>query len=205
DGVGGGSGVAAWGGAGASQVGAWSSETGAQEWTFVPREANGSLNAGNRNDPNGDDIQSPVIGDLDGNGSLEVVVANQWTVHVIRGDNGQPLTCQFSGCPSSPQLSLWAWSTVKSTPAIGDLDGHGKLEAVIGGSHLYGPSGAGVNGLLYVWPNLAAAGLGSPATNQPHYAAPWPMFRGNPQRTGLLAHPSLSASSTNLSVFQKVG
>ncbi len=194
-----------WGGDGTSKVVAWDPETGAQKWTFVPRDANGLLNENNTNDPNGDDIQSPVIADLDGNGSLEVVVANQWTVHVIRGDNGQPLTCQFRSCPTQ-QLSLWAWYTVKSTPAIGDLDGDGHLEVVIGGGHNWGPpGGAGAHGLLYVWTDFAAAGLGSRPTNQPHYAAPWPMFRGNAQRTGVVAHPSMAASPTAMSIFQPVG
>jgi hypothetical protein len=187
-----------------SKVVAWDPDTGAQKWVFRPLEANAGPTAANNNDPHGDDLQSPVLADLDGNGSLEVIVANMWTVHVVRGDTGAALTCQSNACFAS-ELSLWGWWTLKSTPAVGDVDGDGDLEVVIGGGHAYATGGAGVRGMLYAWTNFQAAGLASPGGTQADYSAPWPMFRGGARRDGQFPLPSLLASHTVLPIFQSSG
>jgi hypothetical protein len=189
-------GATEFGGDGRSHVVAWDPDTGAQKWVATPTDPNSGSN-----DPHGDDLQSPVIADVDGNGSLEVIVANFWSVHILNGKTGAPLTCQNPSCGSV--LSLFAWFTLKSTPAIGDVDADGDLEVVIGGGHIYSSG----RGLLYAWTDFAAAGLGSPAGNQPPYSAPWPMFRGNSQHTGnfnLGDNPVMSVTPSSYSVMHAV-
>jgi len=157
-------------------------------WQIVPTNANSDGSASG-NDPDGGDLQSPIIADLDGNGSLEVIAANSWTVQIIEGKTGKALSCQNenqTGC-----FSAFAWFTLKSTPAIGDLNGDGKLDLVIGGGHIY----VGKKGFLYAWTDFAGQRkLGSTAGTQKVSSAPWPMFRGNPQHTGVF---EVSATPTS--------
>jgi hypothetical protein len=122
---------------------------------------------------------SPVIADLDGNGSLEVVVANRWAVDVLEGRDGTPLTCQSTACGAQP--TMFAWGSLKSTPAIADIDGDGTLDVVIAGMHIYSPAGSGFGAskraMIYAWTGFTST-LGSSPGSQPAYAAPWPMFHG---------------------------
>lgn len=80
-------------------------------------------------------VSSPAIGDLDGDGTLEVVVATfRGALHVF-GADGAPR----SGFPvlSEPVGVLAEDDSLAncffSTPALGDVDGDGALEVVIGG------------------------------------------------------------------------
>ena len=68
-------------------------------------------------------MSSPAIGDLDGDGTLEVVVgaAADGSVHVFRS-NGTT----FPGWPK------FVRDTIISSPALADLDNDGKLEIIIG-------------------------------------------------------------------------
>lgn len=151
-----------------SRVQAWNGEDPTPIWTTTPTDPN----SGN-NDPSGGDRQSPVIADIDGNGSLEVLVSNFWSVHVLQGNNGTPLTCQNPQCGGQP--SLFAWGTLKATPAVGDVNNDGMLDVVIGGENAPYLPGRGV---LYGWTNLDAV-IDSPPGNQPAYSVPWGQFRRN--------------------------
>lgn len=164
------------GGDGKSRIVAWNATNPNPIWSTIPTDPNSGSN-----DAYGGDIQSPVIADLDGNGTLEVVAANFWSVHVLRGSDGTPLTCQNPSCGS--KTSLFAWSTLKSTPAIGDINNDGVLDLVIGGGHMYYNNGG--NGMLYAWTNFnfGSETLLSSGT-QEAYSAPWPQFRMNEQNSG---------------------
>jgi hypothetical protein len=139
-------------------------------WSVIPRE-------GGRNDPFGGNYISPVIADIDGNGSLEVLLPNSQAIGIYEGKTGTPLTCQGQGC--SRELTLFAWKTLRSSATVADVNNDGVLDVVIGGSHAFGAR----RGFLYSWTNLAGI-LGSSPGSLPAYFAPWPSFRGNPQNTG---------------------
>ncbi|MGQ4892986.1 MAG: FG-GAP-like repeat-containing protein [Candidatus Njordarchaeia archaeon] len=75
---------------------------------------------------------SPALGDVDGDGKLEVVVGSaDHNVYVFNGEDGSILWAYTAG------------NAVFSSPALGDIDGDGKLEIVIGsfGRNVYVPSG----------------------------------------------------------------
>lgn len=172
-----------------SRIVAWDPTNPTRKWQFAP----GDPNSGS-NDTYGGDLQSPVIADLDGNGSLEVIYANFWSVGVLNGKDGTPLTCQDPDC--GDQLSLFAWKTVKATPAVGDVDKDGDLEVFMGGGHVWNSD----QGMFYAWTDFAGL-LNSPAGSQPAYATPWAMFRGDAQRTGVFAtieSRTLQASLTTI-------
>ena len=68
---------------------------------------------------------SPALGDLDGDGSLEVVVASSdYKVYAWHHD-GTPVV----GWPQAPGYVF------ESSPALGGLDGDGHLEVVVGSMH----------------------------------------------------------------------
>jgi hypothetical protein len=98
---------------------------------------------------------SPVLADLDGDGSLEVVLADAGgRVHALRGDGGE-----LEGFPlrvgPSPEMEDYSASPAYvsgavdpdsgdgfiASPAVGDLDGDGQLEVVA----------ATMAGAIYAW------------------------------------------------------
>ena len=155
-------GSSAAGGDGQSRIMAWKAESREPLWSVIPRFDGG-------NDGWGGFFNSPVIADLDGNGSLEVIVSNQHAVGIYRGRDGAALTCQEWGCDG--KLWLISGGSLNSSPAAADMDLDGALELVAAGSWLYG------------WRGFS--GLNSPAGGQPAFSAPWAMFRGNSRRTGI--------------------
>ncbi|UCE75124.1 MAG: VCBS repeat-containing protein, partial [Methanomassiliicoccales archaeon] len=103
-------------------------------WTFETDAAGGTV---------------PIAGDIDGDGSIEVVWGNvEGTLYAINEDGEELWSFQAQGRLASP-------------PAIGDVDGDGKNEVLIGGSYFKGagdPNLYALNGedgsLLWIFSTL---------------------------------------------------
>jgi len=103
---------------------------------------------------------SPMLGDLDGDAEIEIIVGCQ--DGNLYGFN--PDTTTVTGFPISVA------SSITSSPAIGDIDLDGDVEIAIGGM------GIG-NDSLYVW-DLSVA--------YDTTRMPWPQFHHDPRHTGRL-------------------
>jgi hypothetical protein len=92
---------------------------------------------------------APAVGDIDNDGSLEVVVGNacypNWGVHVIRADG--------TAMPGWPIVI----KPVYSSPALADLDGDGDLEIIVQEGD---PGSQGYR--LWVWHHTGAVMAGWP-------------------------------------------
>lgn len=102
-------------------------------------------NVGNYNTPMG-----IVLADYDGDGKMEIIFSQSGNVNVVDG-TGEQLTAVN---PQGSRPIFYAHGQILNTPAVGDLNGDGKLELVA------------TNSNAYVW-NL------SNSTNN----ADWPMFK----------------------------
>lgn len=158
------------GGDGYSRVSAWKASSPIPFWSMIPLERG-------RNDSFGGTFMSPVVADVDGNGSLEVLVANSASVSILEGRSGRQLTCDSGDCSDNP-FTLYAGASLRATPAVADINLDGVLDVVIASGRRNG------HGMLFGWTDLAGL-LGSTAGAHPAYSAPWPMARGNAQHTAL--------------------
>jgi len=113
---------------------------------------------------------SPLVADLTGNGSLDILFG------VGGGSDSAPnlLYAYQAGGYAVPGFPLELTGPIRPTPALSDFDADGDIDIVYGGWDL----------AMHVW-DLPA----------PYVAelAPWPMFSGNPLRTGVLGHVWVTA------------
>ena len=105
-----------------------------------------------------------VLADYNGDGKMEIFLNEGWAVAVVDG-NGQQITA--TSYPSSKPLYFTSGSLINN-PAVGDIDGDGKLELVA------------ANSRLTVW-DLPQS------TNT---KADWPMFRRNAAHAATVGQPS---------------
>jgi hypothetical protein len=119
-------------------------------WPVVPINQNGNPQKLN---------SSPIVGDFDGDEAFEVMIPVGWDIDGFNIDGthmGYRLTTLYS---------------IAGTPAVGDPDHDGQLEACIGGSWVSDPT----RGYVYVWE------LGQPATTS---NVDWPIWRARSVRDG---------------------
>ncbi len=88
---------------------------------------------------------TPAIGDLDGDGKVEVIFTTyDGTVNVVEPDGsarpGFPVHVDRARAKLSDETHLWD-DGIFSAPSLGDMDGDGKLEIVVGA----------MDGQLYMW------------------------------------------------------
>lgn len=138
---------------------------------MTPRSMFGSGNAANVG-------ITPILGDYDGDGKMEIFVRTGPNVTIVDG-NGQQLTASQNP-PNAP--AFYTNSIMQNNAALGDIDNDGKLELIA------------FNSTLYAWdlPN---------ATN----SADWPMYRYNAARTGHPQLPRLHIAPSTLTKLHEIG
>lgn len=124
--------------------------------------------------------KSPVLGDYDGDGKMEIFLTSGWTVVVVDG-NGKTMTnINAAGDKSTPFYVTDG--LLQNNPALGDIDGDGSLELIAQNSE------------LTVWDLPAAA-----------KRADWPMFRRDAARTGAAVPKAMAVDPPEIALAASAG
>ncbi len=162
------SGATQYGGDGRGEVLAWTPAlSAAPMWSVEPSDRGAGASF---------QFASPVVADIDGNGSQEVLISTGRSVVVLEGESGRQLTCEDSECSASH--ALYTFAGLSSTPAVGDINSDGFPDVVAAGaSSLF--SGKGV---VYAWTDFST--LGSAVGAMSPFTADWPQARAAAARAG---------------------
>ncbi len=118
-----------------------------------------------------------ILADYDGDGKMEIFVSQNDSITVIDG-NGAQLTTSNNGADGRPGYATGGW--LVNNPAVGDVNGDGRLDLVAHDSR------------LYVW-TLPAAGS----------QADWPQFKRDASRASRFRTPGFLAAATDRSAVIK--
>ncbi|MFN2187359.1 MAG: FG-GAP repeat domain-containing protein, partial [Candidatus Promineifilaceae bacterium] len=130
---------------------------------MTPLDTTGGTSAGFRS------YTGIALADYDGDEKMEVFFNQGWAVTIVDG-NGQQLT--GTNYPNNNEAIYYGYGMLVNTPAIGDIDGDGKLELVA------------TNSTARAW-DL------DDSTDK----ADWPMFRGNPAHHARVSREAFVAAS----------
>lgn len=122
---------------------------------------------------------SPIVADADDDGDPEVLLPSNWEM-VIWKQNGAQITRNIFPPPAG------AWDlatdyTIMGGPGLGDIDGDGSLELVVGGANT-----GGGQGRIYIWHLDSAAN-----------SADWQLFRKDTHNSGLAQQPASITQATD--------
>lgn len=155
------------GGSGDTTVVAWSPDSDVVKWQS-------SVRVGTSRDPSaGDFHRSPSIADVDGNGSLEVVVGHSRGLAVFDAVTGEKLPCGGIACATD---ELKVSGRISTSPAVGDIDGDGHLDMIAGGN-------ADGSGAVFIWRD-GSRYVASQGGSLPFWFDPWPVPKGDLGRRG---------------------
>ncbi|MCP3960107.1 MAG: VCBS repeat-containing protein [bacterium] len=105
---------------------------------------------------------SPIAADVTGDGNLEVILPSNWDLVVFDKDGNQLSRDTFPAAPGAYQLRTN--QPVSAAAAVGDIDGDGDVEIVVGGVWETPPN---TTGAIYSWDFPAPSSA----------RRDWPMFR----------------------------
>ncbi len=151
------------GGDGSSRLTAITPALNSTLWSVIPMDEG-------KHDSLGGIYQSPVTADIDGNGSIEVIVPHRTGVQIFNGSDGMQLTCATTLC-SDGNIRLETPVFLQNPASVGDVDGDGLPEIVAAARHIYG------------WTNLSSVISSTPGA-QANFSIPWGHFRNGIQRNG---------------------